>query len=57
MLNSTEMLLKGVCASGMIETEGIISKMNFKRQRTQELKQKWIGKVVRTVFERNARES
>ena len=50
MLNSTELLIKGVCASGTIETEGIMNKMDFKRQRTQELKQKWIEKRMYGQF-------
>ena len=36
------MLIKEVCASGTIETQGIISKMAFKRKKFQELKQNWI---------------
>ena len=50
MLNSTEMLIKGVCVSGTIETEGIMNKMDFKRQRTQELKQKWTEKRMYGQF-------
>ena len=52
VLNSTEMLIKGVCASETIETEGIMNKMDFKRQRTQELKQKWTEKRMYGQFVR-----
>ena len=31
VVNSTKMLIKGVCAVGTIETEGVISKMDFKK--------------------------
>ena len=37
VLNSTEILIKEVCASRTIETEGIISKMHFKRQKPRNL--------------------
>ena len=50
VLNSTELLIKGVCASGTIETEGIMNKIDFKRLRTQELKQKWIEKRMYGQF-------
>ena len=47
------MLIKGVCASGTIVTEGIVSKIDFKRQKTQELKQKWIEKRMYYMKRRN----
>ena len=57
MLNSTEMLIKGVCASETIKTEGIMNKMDFKRQRTQELKQKWTEKRMYGQFVREMPET
>ena len=50
VLNSTEMLIKGVCASGAIETEGIINKMDFKRLRTLEFIKKWIERRMYGQF-------
>ena len=44
------MLITGVCASGTIETDGIMNKMDFKRQRTQELEQKWTEKRMYGQF-------
>ena len=49
------MLTKGVCASGTTETEGIISKMDVKKQKSQERKQTGIEKrMYWKVFESNA---
>ena len=56
VLNSTDLLIKGVCASGTIETECIMNKMDFKRLRTQELKQKWIEKRMYGQFLREMTE-
>ena len=48
--NSEETLMKGVCASGTIKTDGTVEKEEFKRGRAQELKQKWMGKVMYGQF-------
>ena len=42
--NSAKNLIQGVCMAVTIETEGIISKSNFKQQKLNERKQKWLRK-------------
>ena len=44
--NSAEKLIEGVRMTGTIETEGTISKSNFKQQKQHECKQKWLGKKI-----------
>ena len=39
MENSEEMLIRGVRAAGIIETDNVIEKAEFKRTQSQELKQ------------------
>ena len=48
--NSAEKLIQGIRTSGTIETEGTISKSEFKRQNAQELKQKWTEKRMYGQF-------
>ena len=48
--NSAEKLIQGIRTSGKIETEGTISKSEFKRQNAQELKQKWTEKRMYGQF-------
>ena len=50
VMNSEEKLIQGIRTSGTIETEGTISKSEFKRQHTQELKQKWTEKRMYGQF-------
>lgn len=50
--NSEEMLIRGVCAAKTIETENTIDKVEFKKRRTEELKQKWTDKVMYGQFVR-----
>ena len=57
VMNSEEKLIQGIRTSGTIETEGTISKSEFKRQHVQELKQKWTekrmyGKFIREMPEK-----
>ena len=42
--NSEELLIRGVSASGTIQTEGTMEKEEFKRRKQEELKQKWTGR-------------
>eukprot|EP00795_Rhopilema_esculentum_P015102 gene15102-6281_t len=55
-MKSGEKLIQAVCLSGMIETEGTISMSEFKRQKTQELKEKWKGKRMYGKFIRETPE-
>ena len=48
--NSAEKLIQGIRTSGTIETEGTISKSEFKRQNAQELKKKWTEKRMYGQF-------
>ena len=48
--NSGENLVKGVAASGTIRIEGIITSGEFKKQKEQELKQKWNEKRMHGQF-------
>ena len=50
--NSEELLIRGVCASGTIQTEGTMEKEEFKRRKAEELKQKWTGKAMHGQFVR-----
>ena len=50
--NSEEALIQGVKMAGTIETEGTVAKEEFKRQRQNELKQRWTEKVMYGQFHR-----
>ena len=50
VMNSVEKLLHGVRMSGTIVAESTIIKNEFKRQKAQELKQKWMEKKMRGQF-------
>ncbi|XP_047488218.1 uncharacterized protein LOC125038695 [Penaeus chinensis] len=50
--NSEELLIRGVCASGTIQTEETMEKEEFKRRKAEELKQKWTGKAMYGQFVR-----
>lgn len=53
VLNSEETLIKGVRASETINTEGTINSNDFKRQKSQELKDRWSEKRMYGQFIRN----
>ena len=50
VMNSVEKLIQGIRTSGTIETEGTISKSEFKRHNAQELKLKWTEKRMYGQF-------
>ena len=50
--NSEELLIRGVCASGAIQTAGTMEKEKFKRRKAEGLKQKWTGKAMHGQFVR-----
>ena len=56
VMNSAEKLIQGIRTSGTIETEGTISKSEFKRHNAQELKQKWTEKRMYGQFIRETPE-
>ena len=55
--NSEELLIRGVCASGTIQTEGTMEKEEFKRRKAEELKHKWTGKAIYGQFVREMPEN
>ena len=50
--NSEEVLIRGVCASGTIQTEETMEKAEFKRRKAEELKQQWTEKAMHGQFVR-----
>ena len=50
VMNSAEKLIQGIRTSGTIETEGTISKSEFRRHNAQKLKQKWTEKRMYGQF-------
>jgi len=53
ILNSEEKLIQGVRLCGTIVTEGTINSNEFKKQRLQNLKEKWVHKKMYGQFVRN----
>ena len=53
VFNSEETLIKGVRACETIDTEGTINSNDFKKQKSQELKDKWSEKRMYGQFIRN----
>ena len=54
--NSGENLIRGVAAARTIRMEGIITSGEFRKQKEQELKQKWNEKRMHGQFDREMAE-
>ena len=52
VVNSDELLIRGVCISDVIKADDTVEKEEFKRIRSRELKQKWTDKVMYWQFVR-----
>ena len=50
VLNSEENLLRGVCVAGTIKTEGTVNTKDFKKQRAEERKEKFLEKKMHGQF-------